>query len=221
FRPRDERPVRFHQEVRFVRAHLRGGAFFESTQFDGRADFFGIRVEESASFTTTQGGPPVRFASGFSFRNSYISGEASFRGIQVSPRTGPPGRFDADFYRIRVDGPIWFQPDARGVATIFHGSVFFVEAHIEGTADFSAAQFEKEASLDGTHFSGAAIFQPRADLPVRFHGPALFRSTVYSDEANFERTQFLVESRFFGARFGQGVDFGQVLFGGRADFRAC
>jgi len=96
-----------------------------------------------------------------------------------------------------------------------------VEAHIEGTADFSAAQFEKEASFDGTHFSGAAIFQPRADLPVRFHGPALFRSTVYSDEANFERTQFLVESRFFGARFGQGVDFGQVLFGGRADFRAC
>ena len=181
----------FSKDAIFTEAILSAKANFNRAKFLGHAIFFLTNFSKLANF-----------------ENAIFSGKTNFNTTFSE---------QANFKKTKFLGNVNFEK-AR----------FFQQAHFEkarflGNADFKGSHFEK-ASFEKTRFLRNADFE-KATLSKQakffqtiFLGLTVFKSTIFSEYANFREACFSEHANFREACFLRDVSFGDVSFSGKAYF---
>jgi uncharacterized protein YjbI with pentapeptide repeats len=206
------------------------------TRFDGAASFIGMRVGNSITFNGAQFGGtarmradfrrmeiggtalfnprvseardiyvPVTFTGDVSFWNADIKGMANFEGVTFGG--------EANFEHVNVGRHAIFRTFIGGRGfnrVVFGGKARFLDAFVNGTAEFDGAEFRDEANFERFSTDGSIFFRAAEHTasdaggekklklqPVEFRkkarfasgrvcGNAEFDGAVFEDEATFE-----------------------------------
>lgn len=176
--------------------HIHGTANYNGVQFKSDVNFNSIQIDGSAFFSPFIRGKNVTrtsFASVARFQNARIKGLVDFGGAKFKE--------DVFFEGIKIESTALFRAQLvkseLGIPIIFGGEARFLDAYIQGSAEFDGAQFKSGANFSRARIEGNVFFNRRANLPTSFSG----------------------KSRFVGAHFSNQVEFNDALFQGQMDLR--
>ncbi len=176
--------TRFEGKVSFYSAAVSGDLDFNGVEFEGDADFTLLKVEGESRFRAIRLANqkiPVRFGGNVIFFNARLQANCYFIGVHVQG--------SAVFDRLEVAGNAIFRSDQLG-NEILHGcfvsEVRFVNAHIDGQADFRGVKFRGDVMFDRTEIDGIACFQ-RTSFGARLSlRDANFHILLFDDERSVD-----------------------------------
>jgi uncharacterized protein YjbI with pentapeptide repeats len=225
------------RERKFEVAVFGGGIYARDCDFGGRADFSGAHYLVEADFSRTKFGSgaffsslrrseatlPTRFsAKRFRLYRAEIEGDLECEGVE----------FDCPFdcEAVHVKGNAIFRslqardadlPATQVLLTIFKKASKFLNASIDGVADFSGAVFAETANFSRVKIGGPAFFRRLADVRANAH-PAFqeisFVGAVFSGGADFDGVKIAKNATFTEATFGASSRFSRMVCEGRANF---
>ena len=190
-----------------TRCVLKGQWELRGAQIDGNCEFILCVFQDSASFAD------------LAVKHTLNGSGSTFQAVNFERMTvGKSLRF-----RVRRD-------DEKGLFPVrFRGRVRFLDAVINGTAEFDSAEFLGEANFIRVRVAGDAFFRAATvddDLqqivglqaPVRFAGPAFFARAQVSGDAEFGGATFEARTSFRNAQVQGDLGMNLVQFQGEADF---
>ncbi len=181
---------------------------FDGSQFDGTADFATVSVPKSrVSFAD------VTFGGEVWFTHATIGEVADFSGSVFEGMSHlRDAVFEAELVlrNVRTTGQFFLH------GSVVHGDFdctdasfehFQFSATVEGTADFSRAEFVEKAYFKSSTFGDRVWF-----TDVSFAGHADFTDTRFTGKVTLDGTEFLVDPTFTDARFAVDPDFSVAEF---------
>jgi hypothetical protein len=211
---------RFEGDVSWMYANLEGRADLPGTEFDGAVNFTGTKFGGGASFSSL-------FRHGITLMTRFkgarlrmyrceFDGDLDLSGCEFHPL--------ADLEAVRVKGNAICRTSLLStIAALptFRGGARFMDASIDGAADFSGAVFMQKASFAGMKVGGPAFFRrstdSRATMLPSFEEVS-FEGAVFSGGADFDRVDFSSGINFTGATFGALTRFTRIRCKGKASF---
>ena len=148
--------TRFRGEASFYSAAVSGDLNFNGVQFNKKANFTLVKVEGEARFREVawkNENIVVRFGGEVSFFNAHLDANCYFVGTHFEGRTV--------FDRLQVAGNLVFRTTTcmgEILPCCFVNKVSFVNAHIDGEAEFQRTVFSGEAVFDRAEIDGVARF---------------------------------------------------------------
>jgi uncharacterized protein YjbI with pentapeptide repeats len=224
-------------EGTFKASLFSGGISARDAEFRGRADLSGALFLVEADFTRTKFGSGAFFSSlrrsgltlpskfvGERFRlyRAEIEGDLEFEGVEFD------GPFDCE--AVHVKGNAIFRslqirdgdlPPTEVLLTIFHKACKFMDASIDGVADFAGAVFVDTANFIRVKIGGPAFFRRLPKLQANAL-PAFqdvsFVGAVFSGGADFDGVHIVKNVSFTEAMFGASTRFSRMVCHGAASF---
>lgn len=195
-------PLRFQERPEFYDVKVNGTADFSGTYFRSGAAFDRTVVDGRWLFGCAECGPGSRrrrltvARDAVSMIDTVVNGIANFEGVRLLA--------GGNFNRLRIKSNLFVRAFTRGARLwrprLGPGTTF-LEACVEGTADFNGAQF------DGVVFSrmkvGGDAFWSGVVAPETAPGRALpgYATTAFTGAAWFDSVRIEGSARFSGAAF--------------------
>ncbi len=208
----------FDGNLSFRDADLKGRVDFSAACFLGNAIFTRAKFGSGAFFSSVRRNGNIlltRFAGEqLRFYRAEIQGDMEFEGTEFGQQ--------ADFEAVRVKGNAIFRAAqfresgqilAAIAITTFHGGGRFLDATIEGVADFSGAVFAGKSLFNRIKVGGPAFFRNLEDTrheAVPTFQEASFVGAVFSGGADFDRAHFQGSVSFSEASFGASTRFSRI-----------
>jgi hypothetical protein len=193
--------TQFRGKATFIGTRFGSSISFSGAKFKDKADFRRVEVEGTALFDpySPKGRnifEPVSFGGEALFWSARIKGAARFESASFVQR--------ADFERVVISGRAYFcrdRHDGRDSPPVsFGGPVNFVDANINGCAEFDGARFEDEVDFERAQIGGCAFFRAVEHkgrvAPVSFGKKASFISMTVKGSVEFNGAQFVAEADF-------------------------
>lgn len=203
----------FNGLVRVIDSEFSDSVSFSFATFHRGVNFTGSTFKKGAAFAGCQ--------SKYNFRieRAVFDDETTFLDLYVDGLLVAVGaRFNkVSFERIRVTKSAFFRTVAyqnKLYRTRFTKNANFLDAHIEGRAEFDGASFIGRANFSFMKIVGSAQF--RADF-IEAAGPGTKETLIpirFIGGADFLSARFLGTADFRGAQFGKLASFRNVCVGG-------
>ena len=202
--------INFNGPTRFVQMHIQGTANFNGAQFKHGVNFNGIQIDSSAIFspaTYDRNIIQTYFAGGVRFQNARIRGLTDFGGANF--------REGVIFEGVKIDSTALFRTypvkGKPGIPIVFHGQASFLDAHIQGSAEFNGAQFNSGANFSRANIEGNVFFN-KAGVPAKFSGRSSFVGAHFSNQVEFKDAVFQGQMDLRGFTYERiKVDYNQLL----------
>jgi uncharacterized protein YjbI with pentapeptide repeats len=123
---------------------------------------------------------------------------------------------------VSISGDVEIKGNFNADKAKFLGAASFEDTTFSDSASFKGAEFRKDATFSRAVFTGdeSPVNNKTADFSEAiFGGMALFQSTGFHTAAEFNRSMFLHEVWFDGAKFEDQATYADTVFKGTCSFR--
>lgn len=205
----------FLNKVDFTKVEFHGDVYFDDAVFNMWAEFTHAKFIGVAHF------PAAKFLDGAKFSSSTFRKNVIFEKTKFSILNREPISEiqKADFKEARFLGVVNFQNCSFELKVDFRSSTFekrvtFEESKFQKFTRFGGSNFMKKAKFDDCFFAQEVRFSDICAV-----GQLSFFLSNFCQVADFNRTVFLNSANFKSAEFDSFVDFDNVYFGEKPDFK--
>ncbi len=218
----------FQGGVDFTAAHFGGQAEFQGAKFFDNVSFATAKFDANAFFYSEKDPDSAMLFSGVAnFANAHFAARADFEGASFKD--------NAFFDDVKIDRNVVFYTNSdTNVPTNFESGLYFREAEVGGSIDFTASIVKGEARFDNSHFgadadfSGVVFMQNASFAGATIGANAIFKAdpdrelegTVFHGDADFSRLQVNGPAAFQGTTFEQKAIFNTANLKSGVYFRA-